>query len=66
MMRIGEHVAIKPNTGRLCYGSDVSHLRGFVYRLDGMIAAVKWTNGDGPDYVLVKYLVPISKLGKFQ
>jgi len=66
MMRIGEHVAIKPNTGRHSFGSNISHLRGFVYRLDGMIAAVKWTNGDGPDHVLVQNLIPVSRLGKFK
>ena len=63
-MRIGEHVAFKRDFLRSVVGSDLAHLRGFVYRLDGMIAAVKWTNGDGPDHVLVKNLVPVSKLHK--
>jgi hypothetical protein len=65
-MRIGEHVAFKPDFARRSYGRDISDLRGFVYRLDGMIAAVKWTNGDGPDHALVQNLVPVSKLGKFK
>ncbi len=62
MMKIGEHVAFKSSFLKSITGHEMANLRGFVYRLDGMIAAVRWINGDGPDHVLVSNITPVSRL----
>ncbi len=61
-MKIGEHVAFKASFLKSVAGHSLGHLRGIVIGIDGMIAKVHWTGGEGPLHVLAKNLVPVNRL----